>query len=135
MCATPTSRSSIQRAAFAGINTVFNYGTRLQALQRKRFWPQFFTASYFWASKWVQLSILHDAHSVLVMQLQQLLLCSQLRKLCTKWYVRDKACVLGWRVRFGASKSSSTAAILPAGDLHVMVPIWATRAGRGHTGT
>lgn len=130
----PTSRSSIQRAALAGINTVFNYGTRSQALQRKRCWPQFFTASYFGASKWLQLSILHSIHSVPVMQLPQLLLCSQLCKLRTTCYVRDKVYALGWKVSYGALKSSSAAAILSAGDLHVMVLIWATRAGQGHTG-
>jgi len=61
-----------------------------------------FTASYFWASKWVQLSVLHDAHSILVVQLQQLLLRSQLHKLRAKHCMRAKVCVLGWRVSFGA---------------------------------
>lgn len=80
----------------------------------------------------MQLSVLHDACSVLVMQSQQLLLCSQLHKLCTKGYTKGEGCALGRRVTFGALKSSSAAVILPAGNLHLTVPIWAIRAGRGH---
>lgn len=103
----------------------------MHTLLRKRFWHQFFTASYFWASKWVQPSILHDTHSILGMWLQQSLRCSWLHKLCMVCCVRDKVCMLGWRVRFGALRSSSTRAILRAGNL---VLIWAIRAGQGHTG-
>lgn len=43
-------------------------------------------------------------------------------------FVRDRMFVLGWRIGSGALKSSSAAAILPTGDLHVMVRIWATTA-------
>lgn len=51
--------------------------------------------------------------------------------LCMLCCVRDQVRTLGWRVRSGALRSSSTPAVLPAGNL---VLIRAIRAGQGHTG-